>query len=167
MTEDNKDVRDVYLEKVENRKSKNTPINSDILVGGETNILTSLAKCCRPVFGDDIKGFITKGEGVSVHRSDCVNIKGRESRFVDVAWNSKDSVYYTGVAVETDKNKNYLLDIISKATAKNIYVDSFKTKNGNDKTTYEIIVKVKDKNTLDDFIASLYSYAFVIEARRI
>ena len=167
VTEDKKDVRDVYLEKVENRKNKNTLVNSNILVGGETNILTSLAKCCRPVFGDDIKGFITKGEGVSVHRSDCVNIKGRENRFVDVAWNSKDSIYYTGVVVETDKNKNYLLDIISKATAKNIYVDSFKTKNGNDKTTYEIIVKVKDKNTLDDFIASLYSYTFVIEARRI
>ena len=59
------------------------------------------------MFGDDIKGFITKGEGVSVHRSDCVNIKGLENRFVDVAWISKDNVYYTGVVVETDKNKNY------------------------------------------------------------
>ena len=167
-TEDKKDVQDVLIEKVlSNHPSEQKNRTSDILVGGQSNILANLAKCCKPVLGDDIKGFITKGEGVSVHRANCPNIEGKTERFVDVSWNDIGGFYYTGVRVETDIQKNYLLDIISKATAKNLYIDSFKTRNDQTITYYDIIVKVKNKDQLDDFITSLYSYKFVLKAERI
>ena len=167
-TEDKKDVQDVLIEKVlSNHPSEQKNRTSDILVGGQSNILANLAKCCKPVLGDDIKGFITKGEGVSVHRANCPNIEGKTERFVDVSWNNIGGFYYTGVRVETDIQKNYLLDIISKATAKNLYIDSFKTRNDQTITYYDIIVKVKNKDQLDDFITSLYSYKFVLKAERI
>ena len=167
-TEDKKDVQDVLIEKVlSNHPSEQKNRTSDILVGGQSNILANLAKCCKPVLGDAIKGFITKGEGVSVHRANCPNIEGKTERFVDVSWNNIGGFYYTGVRVETDIQKNYLLDIISKATAKNLYIDSFKTRNDQTKTYYDIIVKVKNKEQLDDFITSLYSYKFVLKAERI
>ena len=166
-TEDKKDVQDVLIEKVANNHMEHKKnATSDILVDGKTDILASLAKCCKPVFGDEIKGFITKGEGVSVHRVDCSNIQGKTERYVNVSWNDVGGFYYTGVRVVTDIQKNYLLDIISKATAKNLYIDSFKTKTEQTKTYYDIIVKVKNKDQLEDFIQSLYSYKFVLKAER-
>lgn len=166
-TEDKKDVQDVLIEKVANNHTEHKKnATSDILVDGKTDILASLAKCCKPVFGDEIKGFITKGEGVSVHRVDCSNIQGKMERYVNVSWNDVGGFYYTGVRVVTDIQKNYLLDIISKATAKNLYIDSFKTKTEQTKTYYDIIVKVKNKDQLEDFIQSLYSYKFVLKAER-
>lgn len=166
-TEDKKDVQDVLIEKVANNHTEHKKnATSDILVDGKTDILASLAKCCKPVFGDEIKGFITKGEGVSVHRVDCPNIQGKTERYVNVSWNDVGGFYYTGVRVVTDIQKNYLLDIISKATAKNLYIDSFKTKTEQTKTYYDIIVKVKNKDQLEDFIQSLYSYKFVLKAER-
>ena len=63
--------------------------DSGILVRGAADILVKLAKCCTPVPGDDIVGFVTRGSGVSVHRADCVNVKAlanEEDRFVDVSW---------------------------------------------------------------------------------
>ena len=166
-TEDKKDVQDVLIEKVANNHTEHKKnATSDILVDGKTDILASLAKCCKPVFGDEIKGFITKGEGVSVHRVDCSNIQGKTERYVNVSWNDVGGFYYTGVRVVTDIQKNYLLDIISKATAKNLYIDSFKTKTEQTKTYYDIIVKVKNKDQLEDFIQSLYSYKFVLKAER-
>lgn len=166
-TEDKKDVQDVLIEKVANNPTEHKKnATSDILVDGKTDILASLAKCCKPVFGDEIKGFITKGEGVSVHRVDCSNIQGKTERYVNVSWNDVGGFYYTGVRVVTDIQKNYLLDIISKATAKNLYIDSFKTKTEQTKTYYDIIVKVKNKDQLEDFIQSLYSYKFVLKAER-
>lgn len=165
--EDKKDVQDVLIEKVANNHMEHKKnATSDILVDGKTDILASLAKCCKPVFGDEIKGFITKGEGVSVHRVDCSNIQGKTERYVNVSWNDVGGFYYTGVRVVTDIQKNYLLDIISKATAKNLYIDSFKTKTEQTKTYYDIIVKVKNKDQLEDFIQSLYSYKFVLKAER-
>ena len=166
-TEDKKDVQDVLIEKVANNHTEHKKTaTSDILVDGKTDILSSLAKCCKPVFGDEIKGFITKGEGVSVHRVDCPNIQGKTERYVNVSWNDVGGFYYTGVRVVTDIQKNYLLDIISKATAKNLYIDSFKTKNEQTKTCYDIIIKVRNKDQLEDFIQSLYSYKFVLKAER-
>ncbi len=64
-----------------------------IRVGGEKDILTRLAKCCNPVAGEPIRGFVTRGKGVSIHRADCpVILKERDSeRFVEVTWGSQHS----------------------------------------------------------------------------
>ena len=65
--QDKKDVQDILLERVGNRKKQNeTDYKSDIIVSGFGDIKVSIAKCCKPIKGDDIVGYITKGEGIRV-----------------------------------------------------------------------------------------------------
>ena len=77
-TEEKKDVRDVFIETPLNNHSKNSNHKKErgmVLVNGEDGIMTNLAKCCHPILGDEIVGFITKGEGVTIHRKNCQNVK--------------------------------------------------------------------------------------------
>lgn len=168
-TEEKKDVEDILIERVLSSNTTHKPKENkgDILVDGQTDILVNLAKCCHPVYGDEIVGYITKGEGVTVHKKNCPNIEDKKDRFIKVEWNEKaGSTFQTTVDILTDSSKNYLLDIISKATAKKVYVDGVKTKNDNLDTIYTITVKVANKEQLEDFMNSLYAYKFVKKVAR-
>ena len=161
-TEDKNNIEDALIGKFTNNNIKYDNYKSDILVAGTDDILVNLAKCCKPVKGDDIVGFITKGQGVSVHRSDCVNVKERNERIIDVKWNSNNEhTYPTDIFVETITGKNYVVDILTKATMLNIIIDSFKTYENNNTTTYELTIKIKGKEELDKFITSLEMLDFV------
>ncbi|NKF31960.1 bifunctional (p)ppGpp synthetase/guanosine-3',5'-bis(diphosphate) 3'-pyrophosphohydrolase, partial [Pseudomonas sp. BGM005] len=89
--------------------------DSGILVRGAADILVKLAKCCTPVPGDDIVGFVTRGSGVSVHRADCVNVKAlasEEDRFVDVSWApTTKSVFRVQIQVEALDRSGLLSDV--------------------------------------------------------
>lgn len=169
-TEEKKDVRDVLIEKVLNNDGKNTNHKKErgmVLVNGEDGIMTNLAKCCHPIFGDEIVGFITKGEGVTVHRKNCQNVKNEPERLIDVSWNSlKESSYFAKILVTCETGKNYLLDIIGKATSKNVYVDAVKTKANLTETLYELTVKTSGKEALEGFMNSLMTFRFVKEVTR-
>ena len=168
-TEEKKDVEDILIERVLSSNTTHKPKENkgDILVDGQADILVNLAKCCHPVYGDEIVGYITKGEGVTVHKKNCPNIEDKKDRFIKVEWNEKaGSTFRTTVDILTDSSKNYLLDIISKATAKKVYVDGVKTKNDNLDTIYTITVKVANKEQLEDFMNSLYAYKFVKKVAR-
>ena len=168
-TEDKKNVEDILIEKVlnANNYSKTNTKQSEILVDGQNGILVNLAKCCHPVYGDEIVGFITKGEGVTVHKKNCPNLKDKMDRLINVEWNSyNDETFEAFVLVLTDSTKNYLLDIVSKATTKKVFVDKVKTKKEDLDTIYEIGVKVNNKSQLDDFMNSLYDYKFVKKVER-
>ena len=168
-TEDKKNVEDILLEKVmqSNSRAKPKTAKGEILVDNQEGILVNLAKCCHPVFGDEIVGYITKGEGVTVHKKNCANVKNKEERFIKVEWNRDiTSTFETDVVITTDSGKNYLLDIISKATTKKVYVDGVKTKSDNVDTIYTITVKVTSKEQLEDFMNSLYAYKFVKKVER-
>lgn len=168
-TEDKKNVEDILLEKVlsNNASKKAKSFRSEILVDSQEGILVNLAKCCHPVYGDDIVGYVTKGEGVTVHKKNCPNVLDKENRFISVEWNQEVLIdFITNVEITTDSSKNYLLDIISKATSKKVFVDGVKTKNKELDTVYEVTIKVKDKNQLEDFMNSLYAYKFVKKVSR-
>ena len=129
--------------------------------------MVSLAKCCHPVRGDEIVGFVTKGEGVSVHRKDCPNLKNETERLIDVEWNvAGDNTYYAIVTVVCEMGKNYLLDIIGKATSKDVYVDAVKTKEKDNETIYELTVKMKNRDALENFMDSLKAFKFIKEVKR-
>jgi len=165
--DEKKNVTDVLIERIMNQEIKKVSYKNDVIVQGIGDIRVNLAKCCQPVKGDPIIGYITKGEGVSVHRSDCINVTNKKERLIEVAWNETlDNYYFANISVSTLNDKNYLLDIITKATSKNVYVESVKTISDDKINRYDLTVKMKNVEELDLFLQSLYSLAFVLEARR-
>ena len=102
-------------------------IKNDILVEGMNEIKVSLSGCCKPIPGDNIIGYITKGSGITVHRSSCKNIIDLDERLINVKWN-EDIVkkFPTDLLIYTDTSDN-LLDIITKASTNNIVIDSVST----------------------------------------
>jgi GTP pyrophosphokinase len=86
-----------------------------VLVRGAPDILVKLAKCCTPVPGDDIIGFVTRGAGVSVHRSDCNNVgtlRQEPERLIDVEWApSSKSVFLVQIQIEALDRSGLLSDV--------------------------------------------------------
>ncbi|MED7923337.1 bifunctional (p)ppGpp synthetase/guanosine-3',5'-bis(diphosphate) 3'-pyrophosphohydrolase [Nonomuraea sp. LP-02] len=86
-----------------------------VVVAGDADVWVRLSKCCTPVPGDDIVGFVTRGHGVSVHRSDCTNVqqlKSQPDRLVEVSWSpSDDSVFLVAIQVEALDRPRLLSDV--------------------------------------------------------
>ena len=89
--------------------------DSGVLVRGAPDILVKLAKCCTPVPGDEIVGFVTRGSGVSVHRGDCTNVKALKEepdRLIDVEWApTTKSVFLVQIQVEALDRSGLLSDV--------------------------------------------------------
>jgi guanosine-3',5'-bis(diphosphate) 3'-pyrophosphohydrolase len=92
-----------------------TPGDVGVIVKGADDVWVKLARCCTPVPGDEIIGFVTRGAGVSVHRSDCVNIpglKGEPDRLVEVEWApTSNSVFLVNIQVEALDRARLLSDV--------------------------------------------------------
>ena len=97
-------MNDLMLERVNNNLEIKENYKNDIIVDGVDNIKVSVAKCCNPVPGDEIIGYITKGEGIIVHKKSCPNIKNIDTRLIDVDWNSSnsDKLFIARLRVMTD-----------------------------------------------------------------
>lgn len=165
--EDKKDVVDIYLGKISNRSNNsNKAVKGDIIVAGTDDILVTIANCCKPIKGDPIIGYITKGEGITVHKKDCPNIKA-STRLIDVEWNmNNESSYLTDLTIKVLKGKNQLLDIITKASQKDVYIESVKTREDEDYTIYAITIKTNNTSQLEGFISELKSLPIVISVER-
>lgn len=163
LTNEEKDnIEDALIEKVNRHEHTDTKYKNDIIVAGMGDLLVNLAKCCKPVKGDDIVGFITKGQGIAVHKRDCMNLEGKQERMIDVSWNMEHEAFYlTDLFIETDNDKNYLTDVIAAFTKRNLYIDTFKTKEYESSTLYEVTVKVKMKEELDKIILDLEMLPYV------
>ncbi len=166
--EDKKSVHDIFLDKMNNvNRSKNNAKNI-VSVAGTDDILVTLANCCNPVLGDPIVGYVTKGQGVSVHHKNCKNISSCNDRIIDVVWNGNVDADYTAcIEVEVYSDKNYLMEILNKATVKNIHIDSFSTRVVDYKTIYNFCIKINGLDKLNSFILSLQQESFIVDVRRI
>lgn len=169
--EDKKNVQDLLIDKIMN--NSNTPktnYKNDIIVSGCDDILVNLASCCKPVYGEAIIGYITKGQGITVHRTDCPNVKDLETRLIDVSWNEAkredDKQYVSKMTLETNGLKGSVLDIVTKATLRNIYVSSINEINRNGVIFYDLLVKVKNKSELDLFMDELMTLPFIVDIKR-
>lgn len=160
--DDKKTVTDALIERVSNSVISKINYKSNVVVAGNDDIRINLAKCCKPVKGDKIIGYITKGEGVTVHKKDCENVKNKKERLIEVNWNDTvEDYYYSDLMIEVVVGGNYLLDIVQKASIKGVFVESIKTKECDDKIIYEVTVKVKNNLELNSFINDLYNFSFV------
>lgn len=158
---------DILIEKVNTNKLQEKNYKNDIIVAGIGDLLVHVAKCCKPVWGDEIIGFITKGQGITVHRKDCANIPREEERKIEVSWNNNaESSYYVDITMETENDKNHLTDIIATFTKRNLYVDSFKTKEYETSYVFDITLKVKNKEEIEKMITDLEMLPFVIKVTR-
>ncbi len=169
--EDKKNVQDLLIDKIKN-SSNVTKINykNDIIVSGCDDILVNLASCCKPVYGDKIVGYITKGQGITVHRENCINIKDVTSRLIDVSWNDSnfdDSKQYVAkLVLETNSIKNNVLDIVTKAQFRNVVVSSINENTRGGVEFYDILVKVRKKDDLDLFVDDILTLSFVTNVKR-
>ena len=146
--------------------NKKQIIKNDILVEGMNEIKVSLSGCCKPIPGDNIIGYITKGSGITVHRSSCKNILDLDERLINVKWNEERiKKFPTDLLVYTNTDDN-LLEIIAKATASNITIDSVSTLNRSDLKIYSLTVLVENKEKLDKFCNDLNSLKFVSKVER-
>ena len=158
---------DKKIIKETNSKKTTNMSKNEILVDGINEIKVSLSNCCKPIYGDDIIGYVTKGSGITIHRSCCHNITSTEERLIKVNWNKEvGKKYFTDLLVYTNSSDN-LLDIITKASSNNIVIDSINTINKSDFKTYSITILVENKTKLDKFINDLYNLKEIDKIERI
>ena len=164
--EEEKTTQDI-IEKINESVVKKVSSKNDILVEGLGEVKVSLSGCCKPIPGDNIIGYITKGSGITIHRSICRNIMDIDERLINVKWNVDGSKKFpTDIIIYTNTNDN-LLDIISKASSSGIIVDGIVTVNKSDTKIYSLTILVENTEKLDKFIAALSSLSFVIKVERL
>ncbi len=143
-----------------------------IVVEGIDNCLVKLSKCCNPVPGDNIVGYITKGRGVSVHRADCKNLKDlfldEENRMIDVYWlNEKEAAYNVDIEIFANDRNGLLADIIAQignTKSKLIAVSSRANKERIAVT--EVTVEVENLEDLNNVLKVIRKVDSVYEVKR-
>ena len=153
----------------------NTPINKtitknelDINVAGISDVKVNIASCCLPIPGDEIIGYITKNNGITIHRSDCSNIIHLEDRIIDVRFNEiTKNRYLTNILISLKNNQNKLGDILNKITSRNIIIDSVNTIYRDNIIKYKISLYILNLDILNHLINDLSKIRYVKEVSRI
>ena len=141
---------------------------SDIIVDGIDKIKVSIASCCKPVHGDDIVGYITRGNGITIHRSTCRNLASMDDRCIKVSWDSTPTnKYYSDLLIRTDTLDNKLADITSAASKISVSINSIKTISREEYATYEMEVVVKDLEHLNKLILDLNNLPYITSVERL
>jgi GTP pyrophosphokinase len=122
---------------LERRRRKRTPGDPGVVVKGVSDVWVKLARCCTPVPGDEIVGFVTRGSGVSVHREDCVNVdalRRDHGRMVDVEWApSANSMFLVAMQVEALDRARLLSDITRVLSDQHVNILSATVSTGSDR----------------------------------
>lgn len=144
-----------------NANSKNKHDES-VLIEGINNLLVRLSHCCNPIPGDEIVGYITKGRGVSVHRTDCPNVKNAEqsgTRLIDVSWNvvSDDRTHYnTDLEIQGYNRSGLLNDVLQAINNTTKQLNSINGRIDHNKmATIDVTVGIRDKVHLQRVIDNI------------
>lgn len=165
-------LEDQEIMKIYNKQPTHQAKHSScgVIVPGVDTIAVSLANCCRPISGDPIIGYISKGQGVKVHRADCPNIINEKKRLIPVQWEEglDEKQYEVNLIIHSD-DRNYLLsDIVTTLQQCNVYlkhVDSA-VDDGNLEATTKLTVSVKNAAHLQNLISNLKKVRSVNEVIR-
>ena len=165
-------LEDQEIMKIYNKQPAHVTKHSScgVIVPGVDTIAVSLANCCRPIPGDSIIGYISKGQGVKVHRADCPNIVNEKKRLIPVQWEEGlDEKQYEVNLIIHSFDRNYLLsDIVTTLQQCNVYlkhVDSA-VDDGNLEATTKLTVSVKNAAHLQNLISNLKKVRSVNEVIR-
>ncbi len=148
---------------------------SGIIVEGMDDLAVRFSRCCNPVPGDEIIGFVTRGRGVSIHRTDCVNVMNMpeedRKRLIEAEWrssNSKDNeMYATEIIVYCHDRSGILFDITKIFTEREIDVKSMNVRTSKKETaTINIGFEVKSKEALAALVGKIRTVSGVIDIER-
>jgi len=139
-----------------------------VKVGGISNTLINFGKCCNPIPGDEVVGYITRGKGVTVHRSACPNLPvlGTEDRFIDVDWDKSGLSYLVRLNITASDRKHLLKDISEKVSLLNIYIQSIDMKAHDGFAKCTLIVQVRDTRQLERLFRKLKQLTNIISISR-
>lgn len=148
--------------------NKDTSSNNDVVVGGIDKVKVNLANCCTPIPGDEIIGYITKGNGISVHRKNCHNLEFLDDRTVGVEWNEiTNQKYETTVQIRSKSKDNKLMDIMQKLNMLDIHISRVLTFNDNKEVVYELDMNVRDTVHLEKAFIELKKFSFITKVERV
>ena len=173
---DKRTVLDKVTEAAERReqlaKKTSKPVHG-VLVEGLDNCLIKFSRCCTPVPGDDIIGYITRGQGVSIHRVDCENARRRaerpdeEGRWINVSWADEiRETYMTTLTVISRERGGLVMDIATIMNALNTKVRSINARDTGDKSIVVITLESKGLDELKTVINRLQGISGVVEVNR-
>jgi GTP pyrophosphokinase len=156
------------------KPSQQRPDAGDVQVFGVGNLLTHMAHCCRPVPGDDIRGYITVGRGVSVHRSDCPNILRYSvrcpERVIVVDWGGRtERTFPVDIQLRAFDRKGLLNDVTAVLVNERINVTAINTAtSGRDHTaSMSLTLEVADIDTLNRVLTKISQLPNVTSVNRV
>jgi GTP pyrophosphokinase len=141
-----------------------------IKVDGIDDVMVRYSQCCQPIPGDDVKGYITKGQGISIHRADCPNIKRSATdsqRVVDVDWRGEKGVLYLAKLIVTATDRKGLVADIAGAIAEtSTNIGSAMVKTRGFQLVGTFLVDVEDTRKLQDVIKKIKKIKGIISVER-
>lgn len=153
-----------------NRKKKNVP-ESGVVVKGIENCLVRLSRCCNPVPGDDIIGYITRGRGVSVHRKDCTNVNGNidgDTRLIEVSWyTSENASYKADITLMANDRTALLMEITNVIGESKIPLKAINARTTKDQiAVMSLTMEIVNTEQLEKIIKRLKKVDGVFEVSR-
>jgi GTP diphosphokinase / guanosine-3',5'-bis(diphosphate) 3'-diphosphatase len=155
------------------RRRRETPRGKGVIVQGMDDLLVRLARCCTPVPGDGIIGFLTRGRGVSVHRTDCPNARilsaQDDGRMIDVSWDDRRSgTFLVAIQIEALDRTKLLRDVTSAISDEGISIVSSSTRSGRDGiAVLNFSFELADPTHLEHLIRSVRQVDSVYDVYRV
>ena len=149
------------LEKLKSQGQKKTKNGTGVLVKGEAGVMVRMAKCCNPVPGDDIIGYITRGRGVSVHRSDCCSLGHTPEdleRMIEVSWDGASSEsFHVGIDIQAYDRAGILMEVMAVLSELKITITNINAKVQEDtkNVSINVMVDIRDISQLDFVMTKL------------
>jgi GTP diphosphokinase / guanosine-3',5'-bis(diphosphate) 3'-diphosphatase len=122
-----------------------------VSVDGISNTLMNFGKCCNPIPGEEIVGYVTRGRGVTIHRNSCKNLPvlNNEDRFIDVDWNvAKNQHFLVQLKVVGEDRKHFLNNITNEFSNNDININSIDAKSEEGLATINLVIEVRDRRQL-------------------
>ncbi|MGA9261454.1 MAG: bifunctional (p)ppGpp synthetase/guanosine-3',5'-bis(diphosphate) 3'-pyrophosphohydrolase [Desulfobacterales bacterium] len=166
---ENEEKRESVFNKLIGRVRKKKP-KGGVVVKGVDDILIRFGKCCQPVPGDSITGYITRGYGVTVHRAGCVNaLKMTPERQIEVEWNiEKSDTYPVKIYIRSHDRVGLLADVVSNISKNEANILNAKTETQENKIVNSVFtIDVEDTEHLNRIMSSLKKVKQVLEVKRI